>query len=167
MNRTRLAAVIIATLGVLALLASFHTTPGTTTRAAGASGRVGVTPAAGAAPPQSTTPPATASPGSQPPSSAPGTAQRTVDGDTVSTQYGDVQVRIVVSGSRIVDVQALTLPSDRSRSVRISDYAGPELRQEALQAQSANIDTVSGATYTSDGYAQSLQSALDRAGLKA
>jgi uncharacterized protein with FMN-binding domain len=51
--------------------------------------------------------------------------------------------------------------------VRISAAAGPQLRNEALQVQSANINTVSGATYTSDGYAQSLQSALDRAGIKA
>jgi uncharacterized protein with FMN-binding domain len=84
----------------------------------------------------------------------------------VPTDYGNVQVNIVVSGGRIVDVQAPQLPNDRSRSVRISNYAGPQLRQEALQAQSANINTVSGATYTSDGYAQSLQSALDRAGIK-
>jgi uncharacterized protein with FMN-binding domain len=78
-----------------------------------------------------------------------------------------VQVRVVVSGGRLVDVEALQLPNDRSRSVRISADAGPRLRNEALQAQSANINTVSGATYTSDGYAQSLQSALDRAGIKA
>jgi uncharacterized protein with FMN-binding domain len=83
----------------------------------------------------------------------------------VSTRYGDVQVRAVVQGGRLVDVQALTLPSDRERSARISDFAGPELHDEALQAQSANIDVVSGATYTSEGYAQSLQAALDRAGI--
>ncbi|MBV8951635.1 MAG: FMN-binding protein [Actinobacteria bacterium] len=179
MNRSRLAAVILATIGVLALLASFHTSPGTPTRAAGSTGRATATPAAGAAPPQSTTPSTAAAPsgGSPAPSGSGGTSgtqapaasntgQHSVDGDTVSTQYGDVQVQIVVSGSRIVDVQALALPNDRSRSVRISDYAGPVLRQEALQAQSANINTVSGATYTSDGYAQSLQSALDKAGIK-
>ncbi|MBV9039559.1 MAG: FMN-binding protein [Acidimicrobiia bacterium] len=62
----------------------------------------------------------------------------------------------------MTDVQALQLPSDYARSQQISDYAGPKLRQEALDAQSANIDTVSGATYTSDGYRQSLQSALDQ-----
>jgi uncharacterized protein with FMN-binding domain len=57
------------------------------------------------------------------------------------------------------------LPSDRARSQGISSDAGPQLRSEALRAQSARINTVSGATYTSDGYAQSLQSALDRAGI--
>lgn len=90
-------------------------------------------------------------------------AQRTVTGPDVSTQYGDVQVRVTLNGTRLVDVQALRLPSDRSRSVSISRRAGPELRSEALTAQSANIDAVSGASYTSDGYIQSLQGAMDRA----
>jgi uncharacterized protein with FMN-binding domain len=90
---------------------------------------------------------------------------RTVDGPIVATGYGDVQVEVTVRGKRIVDVQALKLPSDRARSQRISAHAGPILRAEALQAQSANIDAVSGASYTSAGYAQSLQSALDAAGV--
>jgi uncharacterized protein with FMN-binding domain len=76
-----------------------------------------------------------------------------------------VQVRVTVSGGRLVDVQAVQLPTDRARSQAISSDAGPLLRNEALRAQSARINTVSGATYTSDGYAQSLQSALDRAGI--
>ncbi len=82
----------------------------------------------------------------------------------MTNDYGDVQVRVTLNGSKIVDVQALKLPSDRSRSARISNAAGPILRTEALQAQSAHIDLVSGATYTSESYAQSLQGALDRAG---
>ena len=77
---------------------------------------------------------------------------------------GDVQVRVTMNGSRIVDVQALQLPHDRSRSASISNAAGPILRREALQAQSANIDLVSGATYTSESYAESLQGALDKVG---
>ncbi len=76
-----------------------------------------------------------------------------------------MQVRVTLQGTRITDVEALHLPSDRERSAEISDFAGPRLRQEALKAQSANIDTVSGATYTSEGYRQSLQSALDQAGV--
>ena len=84
-------------------------------------------------------------------------------GQVISTDYGPVQVRITMSGSVIRDVVALQLPGDRRRSAAISSEAGPILRQEALTAQSARIDTVSGATYTSDGYAQSLQSALDQA----
>jgi uncharacterized protein with FMN-binding domain len=74
-----------------------------------------------------------------------------------------VQVRITVSGGRISDITALQLPTDRRRSQQISQYAGPILRSEAIAAQSASIDTVSGATYTSQGYEQSLQSALDQA----
>lgn len=160
MSKSRLVTVVVATAGALGLLATFHTTPGTPTRAAGASAK-GAAPPPAAAPPPTGTSPSSSAP---PPTSSSG--RRTVDGASVLTDYGDVQVQIVVDGTRIVDVQALQLPSDRSRSVRISNFAGPQLRQEALQAQSARIDTVSGATYTSDGYAQSLQSALDRAGLK-
>ena len=88
----------------------------------------------------------------------------TVDGPVVDTRFGPVQVEIVVAAGQIADVVALQLPTGR-RSGQISTYAGPILREEALQAQSANIDTVSGATYTSDAYAQSLQAALDKAGL--
>ncbi|MHB8510698.1 MAG: FMN-binding protein [Actinomycetota bacterium] len=85
------------------------------------------------------------------------------DGATSDTQYGPVQVRVIVSGGKITDVQALQMPSSHQRSQEISAEAGPKLRQEVLQAQSANIDTVSGATYTSEGYRQSVQSALDQA----
>jgi uncharacterized protein with FMN-binding domain len=89
---------------------------------------------------------------------------RAIDGPDITTRYGDVQVRITLQGSRLVDVRALRLPQDRARSARISQTAGPQLRQEALQAQSAHINVVSGASYTSEGYAESLQGALDSAG---
>jgi uncharacterized protein with FMN-binding domain len=91
-----------------------------------------------------------------------GTTQ--VDGDVVPTRFGDVQVRVIESGGKITDVQALQLPFDRRRSNEISQFVEPILRSETLQAQGAQIDTVSGATYTSEAYDQSLQSALDRAG---
>jgi uncharacterized protein with FMN-binding domain len=87
---------------------------------------------------------------------------KTYTGDEVDMRYGPVQVRITVRGSRIVDVVALQTPDSSSQSREINDYAKPRLRQEALDAQSANIDTVSGATYTSDAYAESLQSAIDQ-----
>jgi uncharacterized protein with FMN-binding domain len=90
---------------------------------------------------------------------------KTYTGDTVQTRWGPVQVRITVKSSRITDVTALAYPSDNPRDQEINSYAIPQLRTEALSAQSADIDTVSGATYTSDGYKQSLQSALDSAGL--
>jgi len=91
------------------------------------------------------------------------TGTRTVTGDTVQTRWGPVQVRITVKSGRLTDVTAVTYPTDNPRDQEINSYAIPRLRSEALQAQSADIDTVSGATYTSDGYRQSLQSALDSA----
>jgi uncharacterized protein with FMN-binding domain len=90
-------------------------------------------------------------------------APRTVVGPVVSTQYGNVQVAATVAGTRLKDVRALVLPSGDGRTNEISAQAGPLLRQEALTAKSANIDTISGASYTSAGYRQSLQAALDRA----
>ena len=71
----------------------------------------------------------------------------------------------MVSGGRLTDVKALQLPSDRARSAEISQYAGPALRSEAIQAQTANVDIVSGATYTSEAYAESLGAAFQQAHL--
>lgn len=93
-------------------------------------------------------------------------AATTVTGSTVRTRYGDVAVQITVEGGQITDIQAVALPA-RGRSGEISNYVAPILASEALQAQSANIDIVSGATYTSVAYAESLQSALDQAGIAA
>jgi uncharacterized protein with FMN-binding domain len=87
---------------------------------------------------------------------------KTVDGPVVDTRYGPVQVEITVTGGKITAATAIELPSG-GRSGAISQYVAPILSSEALAAQSAQIDLVSGATYTSDGYAQSLQSALDQA----
>ncbi len=78
-----------------------------------------------------------------------------------------MQVRVTVKNGKIVTIQALQLTSSDPRSVQISASAGPSLKQEALTKQSADIDAVSGATYTSAGYAQSLQAALDKVGFKA
>jgi uncharacterized protein with FMN-binding domain len=85
------------------------------------------------------------------------------DGTTVQMKYGPVQVRVVYSNGKITDVVALQTPTADSRSVQIAQRAVPILRSEALSAQSAKINTVSGATYTSDGYKTSLQSAIDKA----
>ncbi|MDT7843988.1 FMN-binding protein [Streptomyces justiciae] len=98
------------------------------------------------------------------PSTAPSAAGAgTFTGDSVQTRWGPVQVRITVKDGKLTDVTAVVYPSDNPRDQEINGYALPRLRTEALQAQSADIDTVSGATYTSDGYRQSLQSALDSA----
>lgn len=92
-----------------------------------------------------------------------------VDGTFVGaserTQFGNVQVQITVANSTITDVTALQLTNADQRSVSISNRAAPVLRQEGLTAQSANVQSVSGATYTSMGYLSSLQSAIDQAGI--
>lgn len=103
------------------------------------------------------TPTATAKPGTSPSGS--------FTGSSVSTQYGNVQVQIVVADGKITDVKALQLTNDGGRSVQISNYAAPILRSEVLKSQSAKVASVSGATYTTDGYLTSLQSAMTKAGL--
>ncbi|MFG2319685.1 FMN-binding protein [Streptomyces tendae] len=94
-----------------------------------------------------------------------GTGQGTqvLTGDAAQTQYGPVQVRVTVSGGRITDVEALQAPKG-GRSDQVTADAVPKLNRAAVAAGTADIDAVSGATYTSAGYTQSLQSALDRAG---
>jgi uncharacterized protein with FMN-binding domain len=91
---------------------------------------------------------------------------KTVTSEAVSTQYGPVQLQVTIKGGKITDIQAVQLPSQDPKDVEINNYAAPILRQSALSAQSANIDVVSGATYTSEGYMQALQSALDSAGFQ-
>jgi uncharacterized protein with FMN-binding domain len=87
-------------------------------------------------------------------------------GDSVDTQYGPVQVRITVSGGKVTAAQAIVYPTQEPQDQQINGYAVPALNQEAVAAgKSAQIDMVSGATYTSAGYIQSLQSALNKAGL--
>ena len=93
---------------------------------------------------------------------SPGRA-RVVVGKAYDVGYGVVQVKVTLAGTRITDVTPMSLP-EGGRSGDISQYAAPQLRREALSAQSANVDSVSGASYTSAGYAQSLQSALDKSG---
>lgn len=117
-------------------------------------------PAAAATPadtPSGTTAPAPATTASGP--------SGTFAGSTAQTAYGPMQVAIVVKAGRITDVKPLQLTNQGGRSVAISAGAVPILRTEALHAQSAKIDAVSGATYTSEGYRTSLQSAIDKAHL--
>ena len=88
---------------------------------------------------------------------------KTIVGSTVQTRYGPVQVSVTFTNGKISAVQALQTPSGHE-STQINAYAAPILAQEAVAANSANIDTVSGATFTSQAYAQSLQSAIDKLG---
>ena len=93
-----------------------------------------------------------------------GSAQaRTVTGDVAQTQYGPVQVRVTVSGGKITKAEAVQTPKG-GQSDQVTANAVPKLNQAAVAAGDAEIDAVSGATYTSAGYRQSLQSALDKAG---
>lgn len=87
---------------------------------------------------------------------------QTIVGDLVQTRFGNVQVQATFSGKTITDVQPVTLTDRDRKSVQISEYAAPILREAVLSSQSAQVDSVSGATYTSDGYLQSLQSAIDK-----
>ncbi len=150
----------LSTISVLVLLFSYHTStsgatgtgssyvagPSTSTSgAAGGSGSAGSAGTSG--------------------SGGAGKSGRTVAGDVASTQWGPVQVQLTVRGHKITGVDVLQHPSGSSTDQQINDYALPILVQETTDAQSAQIDMVSGATVTSDGYVQSLQSALDRAGL--
>jgi uncharacterized protein with FMN-binding domain len=92
------------------------------------------------------------------------TGTKTVTGTLIETRYGPVQVQVTVTNGKIATVTATQLPSG-GRSGNISSYAAPILSGEAMTAQSAQINLVSGATYTSSAYEQSLQAALDQAGL--
>ena len=124
-------------------------------------GRATSSPAPVAEPTKSATAPAPAQ--TKPAASAGVTG--TFDGNTASTRWGPVQVRIVVKDGKIVAASALQSPDGDSRSRSISDQAIPYLVQETLAAQSAQISGVSGASYTSNGWFTSLQSALQKAGL--
>jgi uncharacterized protein with FMN-binding domain len=91
------------------------------------------------------------------------TAVAAFDGDTIQTRYGPVQVQAQVQNGSLVAVAVVQYPDGDGKSVRINQRALPQLQSEALTAQSAQVDTVSGATYTSDAYVTSLQSAIDEA----
>ncbi|WP_330468560.1 FMN-binding protein [Streptomyces longwoodensis] len=107
--------------------------------------------------------PAPSAPASQGAGGAVAGAARTVTGAVAQTQYGPVQVRVTVSGGRITAAEAVQAPKG-GESDQKTALAVPRLNREAVAAGSADIDSVSGATYTSEGYKKSLQSALDRAG---
>jgi len=113
----------------------------------------GAPPLAGSSP----TPTATPTP------AASGLRSGTFTGQTYSDQYGNLQVQVVISGGRITDVKLLQYPQNEPQSSFISSQALPLLREEVLQAQSAKIDAISGATFTSENFAASVQSALDLA----
>jgi uncharacterized protein with FMN-binding domain len=162
-------AAVITAVG-LGALASFHSTPAGPVKSAGAALVPGSTTPATAAPPDPG--PTTRTPTTQTPTTRTGPTQtpttggatRTLTGDPFDNRYGTVQVQVTLQGNTITGVTMLQMPDSHERSAEISQQAAPLLLQEVLQAQSAQIDIVSGATYTSQSYAQSLQSALDKSG---
>ena len=157
----------LTTAGTLALLFSYKTSTSS------------ALPTVGPAAPSSGTSTSTASSGgsssggSSPGSTAPSTVAApknrtysgTVTGTAADTRYGPVQVEVTLANGKITAVDVVQVPESSGRDREINSQAVPELVQETLQAQNAQIDMVSGATYTSDGYVTSLQSALDQAGV--
>jgi uncharacterized protein with FMN-binding domain len=154
---------LVATVVVLVLLVSFRTPPSNSLGVLpplrpSASPTAAPTPTASGSPP-----PGGGSPTPTPTSTASGLKNGSYTGQDFPNFYGDVQVKVVVSGGKVTDVVAVQYPTDRPQSAYISSVAVPLLRTEVLQAQSAQIDVISGATFTSESYAQSVQSALDLA----
>jgi uncharacterized protein with FMN-binding domain len=161
MRRALLA--IFGTIAGLVGLLSFktHTTPVATVPAAVA------TTAPGASPSSAAPAPTTGSASPSTPSSSAATtktaAAKTVTGDSINTRWGPVQVKITVSNGKITTATAVVYPLNNPRDQEINATAIPTLQQESIGQSTSKIDMVSGATYTSEGYIQSLQSALDKA----
>lgn len=96
-------------------------------------------------------------------STAESTTAATYDGASVQTRFGTVQVQVTIQNGKIIEVTPLQLTDAERKSAQISSRAAPVLRSEVLRSQSANVQTVSGATVTSEAYLTSLQAALDAA----
>ncbi|MDH6464092.1 uncharacterized protein with FMN-binding domain [Micromonospora sp. A200] len=144
----------LATIAVVVLLFSYRTSTGTDSSPS-------------AAPAMVTGPVAPAETGTSRGTVARSGSTTVADGPVVQTKRGNVQVQASISGGRITEVTPMTVPSTNNRSREINKRAVPQLRTEALAAQSAQIDAVSGATATSEGYTKSLQAALDSAQFQA
>jgi uncharacterized protein with FMN-binding domain len=128
------------------------------------------TPAVAISPPSAGASPAPGSSASAAPaarkstaSSSGSSAAKTVTGDVAQTIYGPIQVKVTVKNGKITTANAIEYPNGSPRDAQINSYAIPALNSEAVSAGSAQIDAISGATYTSQGYISSLQSALDKA----
>lgn len=149
---------LASTITILVLLFGYHTSTNKTSSASAVS--TSPTTSSGSKP--SSSPSGTTSSGSNGGSSSKIT---TYAGSVAQTRWGPVQVEITVQGAKITKVTILQQPSGNSRDAEINSRALPILINESLSAQNANIDMVSGATVTSGGYLQSLQAALDEAGI--
>jgi uncharacterized protein with FMN-binding domain len=159
---------IVCTAVGLAVLLSFKTrsTAGLASSGIVPAGQNGTSPSSAGSPTSASGSAATgSSSGSNSTSNTSGTASKTVAGDVVQTVYGPIQVTITVNGGKITTVKVPVYPNGTMRDEEINSFALPQLIQETVAADSARIDAVSGATYTSQGYDSSLQSAIDKAGL--
>ncbi len=158
---------VFASVGVLVVgwqLGAAAATQATVSAASAAKGGAGATSVL-PAPSASPTPTVGQKPASAPVAAAAHkSADGTFTGASVDTVYGSVQVQVTVSGGSITAVTALHLTDADGRSVQISNRAAPTLAREVLAAQSAKVSNVSGATYTSEAYLSSVQSALDQSG---
>ena len=156
---------ILSTTTVVVLLFGYHTSTSGALASSDVVARAAPIPGSGAAAQAG----ASAGTGSTSPStgktSSKTAGRKTVTGPTVPTQWGPVQVEVTVESGRLTDVTVVQYPSGNPRDQEINDYALPVLVKEAIDAQSAKVDMVSGATVTSVGYLSSLQGALDQAGL--
>ena len=164
----RIVTALLSTITAVVLLFSYHTSTdsGSPSVVAGsAGGSVPGSPSEGSTTPTPSATPPTPTATASPTPTAQSSATKTYTGDAVDTRWGPVQVQITVTGGKVTAAQAVQYPNGNGRDAEINSYALPVLSQEAVQKQSAQIDTVSGATVTSDGYLQSLQSALDQAHL--
>jgi uncharacterized protein with FMN-binding domain len=160
----RIVTAVMGTITGLVLLFSYHTSTNSAS-AGGAlpSGGGGADDGTG---PSTTSEPTTPSSGSSNPSRrTSGSGSAAFTGPTVDTQWGIVQVKVTVRSGKITKSVAVRYPQGNGRDAEINNYALPRLEQEVLNQQSGHIDAISGATVTSDGYIQSLQSALDKAHL--
>jgi uncharacterized protein with FMN-binding domain len=145
----------MSTLTVLVLLFGYHTS--TSSQAAGTAESSNVAPVGGST--------GSTSSGTDTASGSAAASGSAVTGDAADTRWGPVQVELTVSDGTITDVEVVEYPDGNGKDQQINARALPVLVQETLDAQSADIDMVSGATVTSEGYVESLQSALDQAGL--
>ena len=171
----RVVASVLGTVAGLIALLNFKTSATTVALPQAGTTNTGTTGTSGSSADAGSTP-SVASPTSTSPSSATGSAAgsssggtstgtKTVTGDSVDTRWGPVQVRITVTNGKVTKAEAVNYPLNNGRDQEINSYAIPALNQETVAAGSDKIDMISGATYTSQGYVGSLQSALSKAGL--
>ena len=157
----RIVFAILSTITTVVLLFSYHTSTNAASAASSTVAQLPATPAAPVSPGSASQPRSSTKSGSSAGTSSPAN----YTGAAANTRWGTVQVRITVQGGKISASQAVQYPQGTSRDAQINGSALPILDQEAVQQQSASIDTVSGATVTSGGYLQSLQSAIYQAHL--